>query len=142
VNLLFLAIPWSFLSQIFLAYNLWFNIKWNFLWAGGNVFLLVNTIYAIEQSVHSVLLVVETPFWMHFNKVGRWISLVLAMTYNFFFTVILIDFILLLFVYDKSEYGVGYLFESMFFAYNILIHFPITFVNGMIIAKEFSLEFL
>ena len=47
LNLFFLAIPWSFISQILLGYNLFFNIKWNFLWAGGNVWLLFNTIYVV-----------------------------------------------------------------------------------------------
>ena len=78
----------------------------------------------------------EVPFWMKFNKLGRWISLFIATIYNLAFAAICIDFILLLYVYDKEEYGIGYLFEAMFFAYNILIHFPITFVNFMIIAKQ------
>jgi len=142
INLFFLAIPWSFISQILLGYNLFFNIKWNFLWAGGNVWLLFNTIYLIEQTIHSVFLTVEMPFWMKFNKVGRWISLILASIYNTLFLIMFCDFIALLFFYDKSEYGIGYLFESMFFAYNIIIHFPITFVNSMIISKEFSMEFI
>lgn len=47
LNLIFLALPWMLVAQIFMLYNLWFNIKWNFLWAGGNVFLLINTIYMI-----------------------------------------------------------------------------------------------
>lgn len=45
LNLVFVAIPWGVVAQIFLIWNIWFNIKWNFLWAGGNVFLLINTIY-------------------------------------------------------------------------------------------------
>lgn len=48
LNFVFLAIPWIIISQIFMVYNLWFNIEWNFLWAGGNVFLLLNSIYALQ----------------------------------------------------------------------------------------------
>ena len=142
LNLVFIALPWSFIAQVFVMYNLWFNIKWNFLWAGGNVFLLLNSIYAIQQSLHSTFLVTELPIWMRYNKGGRWFMLALALLYNLFFTGFLVDFYLLLYVYDKSEYGFGYLLESMFFGYNLVLHFPIAIVNLVVIFKEFSLEFL
>lgn len=141
LNLAFVAIPWGFLSQVFLIYNLWFNIKWNFLWAGGNVFLLANTIYAIQQSLHSVFLVTEVPLWMKFNKGGRWLMLALALIYNTLFLGICADFMALLYYYDKKTYNIEYILESMFFSYNIVLHFPITFVNTAVIMKEFSLEF-
>jgi len=32
--------------------------------------------------------------------------------------------------------------EEMFFGYNLVIHFPIAILNFVVIAKEFSLEFL
>ena len=123
-------------------YNLWFNIKWNFLWAGGNVFLLANSIYAIQQTLHSTFLVTEIPIWMKYNKAGRWIMLALAMLYNLIFLGFFVDFYLLLYVYDKSDYGFGYVLESMFFGYNLVLHFPIVIVNLIVIFKEFSLEFL
>jgi hypothetical protein len=142
INLIFIALPWMFVAQLFMMYNLWFNIKWNFLWAGGNVFLLVNTIYMIQQSIHSSFLVTELPVWMKWNKGGRWFMLVLAMLYNLFFIGTFADFLLLLYVYDKSDYGFGYVMESMFFGYNLVIHFPIAILNTVVIFKEFSLEFL
>merc|ERR1712046_234067 len=73
---------------------------------------------------------------------GRWFMLALAMLYNLFFIGTLTDFLLLLYVYDKSEYGFGYVMESMFFGYNLVIHFPIAILNTVVILKEFSLEFL
>ena len=101
LNLVFIAIPWAILSQLFMAYNLWFNIKWNFLWAGGNVFLLANTLYALQQGMHSVFLVIELPFWMKFNKGGRWIMFAAAMLYNLVFLGCFSDFLALLYYYDK-----------------------------------------
>lgn len=142
INLFLIAIPWTFLSQLMLIYNLWFNIVWNFMWAGGNAFLLINSIYLIQMTLHSVFLVTEVPFWMHFNKFGRWAMLILALIYNFLFLGVCVDFFLLLYVYDKSEYEFMSMFESMFFAYNIVLHFPITILNTVVILKEISLEFL
>lgn len=72
--------------------------------------------------------------------------LALALVYNTLFLGIFADFLMLLYGYDKSDYddttyGVIYTLESMFFAYNIVLHFPICIVNGAVILKELSLEF-
>ena len=45
INLLVVAIPFSFLVQILFFYNIFFNFRWNQMWAGGNVYLLANTAY-------------------------------------------------------------------------------------------------
>lgn len=131
-----------FIAQIFMMYNFWFNIKWNFLWAGGNVFLLANTVYMMQMTVHSSLIVIEMPIWMGSNKWGRWFELILATIYNIAFTGFLTDFLLLLYVYDKTEYGFIAEFESMFFAYNLILHCPIAILNFVVIFKELSLEFI
>jgi len=52
------------------------------------------------------------------------------------------DLFLILYVYDKKDYGFFDVMEAMFFAYNLMLHFPIYFVNSMIIMKEFMLEFI
>lgn len=146
LNLAIIAIPWGFISQVFLFYNLFFNIDWNFIWAGGNVFLIVNTVIAVQMTMHSVLLVTELPLWIMWNKFGRWIFLGVAIVYNILYTGFLTDFLLLIYGYDKEEYddttyGVIYTMESMFFAYNLILHFPICIVNAVVILKEFTLEF-
>merc|ERR1712224_50679 len=66
----------------------------------------------------------------------------LTMLYNTVFFFIFLDFLMLLYYYDKEEYDFFSLMESMFFAYNIAIHFPITIVNGVVIFKEITLEFV
>lgn len=82
----------------------------------------------------------ELPLYMRHFKFFRLISLVSALVYNFFFFASLVDFILLLFVYDKETFDIFYLMEAMFFGYNIVLHFPITIVNNVIVLKEISLE--
>jgi hypothetical protein len=142
LNFLFIACPWTFATQLMMIYNLYFNIVWNFMWAGGNAFLIANTIFALHQTIHSVFLITEVPLWMHYNKIGRWVMVFGAMIYNFIFMGVFVDFMLLLYVYDKTEYGFMAVFENMFFAYNLVLHFPITILNGVVILKEISLEFL
>lgn len=64
LNLLFISIPFTFIAQLMLIYNFFFNIEWNQLWAGGNVFLLANTVFQINQTMNSCLIVGETPLYM------------------------------------------------------------------------------
>lgn len=44
-NVVFIVIPMAIIETIFIGYNLFFNIEWNYWWANGNVWLLVNTVY-------------------------------------------------------------------------------------------------
>jgi hypothetical protein len=45
INFWCLGIPWFFFSSASNDWNLIFNIKWNYMWAGGNLFLIANTIF-------------------------------------------------------------------------------------------------
>lgn len=140
LNLVTIGFPWVFISQIFFAWNVLFNAKWNFLWAGGNVYLVGNTIYAYITTWLSVFVVWEMPIYMTRCKLIRFISFVAAIVYNFLYFSSCADFWALLFYYDKDKFDIFYLMEAMFFGYNIVLHFPITIVNGMIIIKEIMLE--
>lgn len=140
LNLILIGFPWTFISQIFFAWNVLFNAKWNFLWAGGNVYLVANTVFAYIQTWMSVFVIWEIPFYMRHFKFFRLISLVSGFVYNFFYWASVIDFLLLLFQYDKESLDIFYLLEAMFFGYNIVLHFPITLVNMVIITKEIFME--
>lgn len=97
LNLITFGIPWTFISQIFFAWNVLFNAKWNFLWAGGNVYLIANTVYAYVQTWMSVFLIYEIPFYMRHFKLFRFISLCSAIVYNFLYVASVADFLILLF---------------------------------------------
>ena len=112
------------------------------MWASGNVFLLANTVFALNQTLHSSLLMTEMPLWMKLWKVGRLANLIFCFIYNIIFLGMFTDLFLILYVYDKKDYGFFDVMEAMFFAYNLMLHFPIYFVNSMIIMKEFMLEFI
>jgi hypothetical protein len=140
LNLFILGFPWTFCAQIMFAWNIMFNAKWNFLWAGGNVYLLANTVYAYIQTWMSVFLVWELPIYMRHAKLFRFISLVSGIVYNIGYWISFGDFLLLLFYYDKDTFDIFYLLEAMFFGYNLVLHFPITIVNAVILMKETTLE--
>ena len=65
----------------------------------------------------------------------------MAFSYNFVYVLALIDFIQLLYVYDKKKTDLFQLFESMFFGYNLILHATIFPVNMAIMLKELLLEF-
>lgn len=140
LNMFTIGIPWTFISQIFFAWNVLFNAKWNFLWAGGNVYLIANTVYAYIQTWMSVFLIYEIPFYMRHFKLFRFMSLVAAMVYNVVYFVSVADFLILLFKQKKEEIDIFYLMSAMFFGYNIVLHFPITIVNAVIFFKEVVME--
>lgn len=140
LNLILVSVPWTFCAQIMFAWNIMFNAKWNFLWAGGNVYLLLNTAYAYIQTWMSVFLVAEGPIFMRHAKLFRFISLLMAFLYNAGYWIQVADFMLLLFEYDKATFDIFYMLESMFFGYNIILHFPIIILNQVIIIKEVTLE--
>jgi hypothetical protein len=133
--------PWIALALAFDAINIYLNISFNTVWASGNFFLMFNTYYLIVQSIYSVLLVAEIPFWLRHFKPVRFFSLLLAFLYNFVYILALIDFIQLLYVYDKKKTDIFQLFESMFFGYNLILHATIFPVNLAILLKELFLEF-
>lgn len=141
LNLVFIATPWIFFSQIFFAWNVLFNAKWNFLWAGGNVYLIANTIYAYIFTWLSVFVVMEMPIYMKHMKIVRGTAWFMAIIYNILYMISFGDFLLLLFYYDKETFDILYLLEAMFFGYNIILHCPITVVNNVLILKEIGLEF-
>lgn len=140
LNLFIFGVPWTFISQIFFAWNVLFNAKWNFLWAGGNVYLIWNTVYAYVQTWMSVFLIWEMPIYMRHFKLFRLISLVAAVVYNVLYVTSVADFLLLLFKQKKETIDVFFLMSAMFFGYNIVLHFPITIVNAAIVVKEILLE--
>lgn len=104
------------------------------------MYLVGNTIYAYIITWLSVFVVAEIPVYMRHFKLLRFITLVAGIIYNILYWGSVADFLALLFYYDKQTFDIFYLMEAMFLGYNIVLHFPITIVNAMIIAKEIILE--
>ena len=84
-NFWFIGLPYLSFCIIANIWNLWFNLKFNYFWAGANLFLLLNTFYGFMQSFYSVLIVLEIPVWLKHGKDTRMKSLNLAAVWNFAF---------------------------------------------------------
>ena len=47
LNMVFIAVPWTIFGVILISWNLYLNIAFNEGWAGGNLWLIFNTVYLI-----------------------------------------------------------------------------------------------
>lgn len=144
LNIMFIVIPMCFVEFLFICYNLYFNAAWNRWWANGNLFLMLNTLYLFYQCFISILIAIEYPFFMRTFRIFRFFGLLGAIYYNLLFLGIGIEWYRELYLEDDASYEaydvVDVLF-NMYLIYNVILHFPVVFVNGFIITKEFSLEF-
>lgn len=143
LNLVFFAAPWIVIGFAGVVFNMYFNIAFNKLWAGGNYYLMVNTLFLLLQTALSVPLVVEFPPWMrHFGLVRLW-SLINAYAYNGMYFALILAY--LIETYDESEsaleeVGVGDIILDFFFIYNTILHSSLAIINSGIIIKEDQLE--
>ena len=142
INLIFIVIPYAFIVFLCIGWNLWFNIAWNYVWAKGNVFLIVNTVYLIFQSIHSFLVAMEYPLWMRTFRITRLVSLTSAIIYSIIQISFMYEWYQELYLNnDKSNYDFMSVMWNMYLAYNVILHISILPVNCFIIIKELSLEF-
>jgi len=144
LNVLFIVLPMSFFEFLFICYNLYFNAVWNRMWANGNIYLMVNTVYLFYQCFISLLIALEYPFFMRTFRLFRFFGLLGAIYYNLIFTGIFMEWYRELYLEDENtykQYDVVDVLFNMFLVYNVILHFPVLFVNSFIIFKEISLEF-
>lgn len=47
LNVVFVVTPMAFFEFCFICYNLYFNAVWNQMWANGNLYLMINTVYLV-----------------------------------------------------------------------------------------------
>lgn len=78
----FIAIPWTVTALLCISWNLWFNYSWNEVWAGGNFWLMGNTIYILYQGFASIMLAFELPIWLRTFRGSRFWSAVAALLYT------------------------------------------------------------
>jgi hypothetical protein len=131
------AVPFMFYWLGAMAWNLWFNIHMNHWWAGGNVYLIANSLFCIWQGVNASWLLFEIPIYLKETKLLRSMSLMLAILYNVIYLYFAQRFGMMLFKNNDGPMGA---FEEMFFAYNLVLHLPILPINAVIILKEVQLE--
>ena len=64
MNFWFVGVPYNIFIGFANMWNLYFNLEFNYFWAGANLYLLMNTMFGFIQSILSVLIVFEVPVWL------------------------------------------------------------------------------
>ena len=103
LNQVLVTLPHALICFLAIVYNFWWNIAWNNGWAEGNFYLLFNTLFLEWQSVLSILLVAEFPFWLKHGKIIRMISLFSAMTYITIYFFALLDWLYVMFLKTPND---------------------------------------
>ena len=142
IDIAFIAIPWTIMAILCMGWNLWFNFAWNEKWAGGNFWLVFNTIYILGQGIGSIALAFELPIWLRFFRGLRFWSLVSAIMYTIVYAVNVFEWYDMLYIVtDKSQYDFVTIFINMCLGYNIVLHSSVIPINVFIVFKEISMEF-
>ena len=50
INVFAISFPWFLFAAFCVVWNLYFNIKWNRFWAGGNIYLIMSTLFLMSQA--------------------------------------------------------------------------------------------
>ena len=112
------------------------------MWAKGNVYLIVNTVYLAFQIFHSFLVAIEYPLWMRTFRITRLVSLISAILYTIIQASSIYEWYDEVYMTtDKKNYDAMTVFWDMYLAYTVILHCSILPINLFIIIKEFTLEF-
>ena len=140
VNMCLIGIPWALLGSIMVGWNLMLNMEVNEYWAGGNMWLLANTGYALIQYCLSLLLVFEIDDWIKYFKFIRFASLISGALYIAIWLAFLIELFNLVYDWTGVHDDLQKAFVAMTISYNLIIHMSIIPIILVITIKEGSME--
>lgn len=138
-----IGLPWLFISYTGVMWNIVCNVVMNHWWAGGNFWLVGNSIFALVQTIHTWFLVFEWPFYLRHTYALRWAISLLSIIYSLW---IFSDGMAVIGM-DKWEtdetyqnYDLADMITDMFLAYNVIMHWPIALTGIVIITKEIEMN--
>lgn len=140
INIIGIALPWTLFVLCLFGYNLYFNIKLNRLWAGGSIWLICETLFLMWQGMVSIITVFEIPIFVRAFRVMRWVDVLVSIFSCVPYGILFFEWLMQLFIYDRSEYQVADLGWNMFLGYNVILHWPVLPINVVIVIKEISME--
>lgn len=140
LNVVLIAVPYSALGLGCVAFNVILNLIFNKFWAGGNIFLIANTVYLIMQYFLSILVIWEIGPWLKYVHYVRLFSLLSSYLYSLLYIAALVRYFSLILEWDGREPDVDELFLVCVIGYNLVLHSTVIPVNFAIAIKEFSME--
>lgn len=144
INFFCVGVPWLFTSIAAAMWLIVFNAWLNKMWAGWNVWLLINTAYGLLQIPLTWPLMFEFVFYLRHMKFVRYISWFAAVCYFFVYILLLTIWLFEIYAMTPQDYqSISPLdvLWNMFFIYNTILHAGNALVSLVIIVKEFELEF-
>ena len=102
INLFLIAVPYTVIDLVAVGWNLYFNVEYNHVWAGGNLYLFYNSLFLLFQAFNSFFVVAELPVYLRHFKLLREISFNGAVFWTIFYVVSVADLFYILFYKDKD----------------------------------------
>ena len=81
-NMIIVGLPWLYFSVASFSWNFVMNTIQNNMWAGGNIWLLGNTVFMFLQIVDTWFLMVEWPFYLRHTFALRWVWIIVGIIYS------------------------------------------------------------
>ena len=137
-------VPYWWISIACFTWNVVLNIMYNKIWAGGNLWLVGNTLYLLFQIVASWPLMLEIPTYLRHAKFIRYLSILSGSIYNLFIISDISSWLLDLYAIPEETMNHVNMLDvlfNMFLVYNAILHSSIVIINSAIIAKEIELVF-
>lgn len=143
INAALIGVPWILISYTGVMWNIVCNVVMNHWWAGGNFWLVGNSIFALLQTLHTWFLVIEWPFYLRHTYAYRWAMSLISIIYSVWIFSDAMGVIGM----DKWEtdetyenYDLADMITDMFLAYNVIMHWPIALTGIVIIVKEIEMN--
>ena len=143
LNFFIIGIPWVLIMIACITWNFYMNIAWFKWWAGGNFWLMGNTIFLIIQILNSIPVIFEIDVVLRRIKPLRFLTLFSSIMYNLGYIISTIEAYLFLYEddSDKKNYNLFSLVEFCVLIFNLATNISTFVINWCLILKEFSMEF-
>jgi len=112
------------------------NIYFNEGWAGANVFLIFNTIYAVFMYVITIFTTWEIDIILHYTRWLRLFSVIAAILYTIGWVAGLFQMLIIMLDWDGAKASAMDMYAMMILSYNLIMHVGILPFNFILIAKE------
>lgn len=142
INFFAFFLPWALFSTGAYLLHLVMEVWLCKGWAGGNFFLLANTIFGGLQLLLSMPLVAEYDPYLRDFKLVRFASVILGQLYNMAWIILFCKFVALALGWEGDSERPEINMLLVFILFSLLgLHWPLLIINNGIAAKEVSMEF-
>ena len=130
------AIPWAIVATLSVAWDIYNNVFANRLWAGGNVFLVFNSVWGYLFYAHSLLIWWEIAIYMRNTRFIRIVLLSLSILYNIIWFMFLFAWFDKVLNWEGAKITTTHMFFVMVLTYNLIMTAHNVIINFGIQFKE------